>query len=138
MISVEYNIYEPDRLQRMSLEQMNADAKEATPVVIALASYKVALQNNVRFFHNPTTLSALTALDGQVDQAVKCFTDLASARHKFGPEQLVTFQKRIAASCAEANIPNSLDELKKAEGAAMDAMDAERPAGGDKSASKPN
>ena len=138
MISVEYNIYEPERLKRMSLEQMNSDAKEATPVVIALGNFKGTLQNNFRFFSNPTTSSALSALDAQVDPAVKCFTDLASARHKFDAAQLESFQELIAASCAGANIPDSLDNLKQAEAAAMSAMDAERSAGGDKNVPKPN
>ena len=133
MVGVEYNIYEPERLTRMSVEQMNSDAKEATPVLTALGNYKGALQNNVRFFHAKTTLSALSKLDEQVDRSIKCFTDLASARHKFGPKQLGEFQQIIAGSCAGANIPNSLDNLKNAEADAINAMDAEKAASSGKS-----
>lgn len=138
MISVEYNIYEPVWAKRMSLQDMNSDAKEATPVVIALGNYKGTLQNNLRFFNKPDTVAALDKLDKEVDLAVKCFTDVASARHRFGAEQLQRFRDLIATSCAGANIENSLDALKDAERTAMIAMDAERAAGGDKNVPKPD
>ena len=116
----------------MTLEDMDADAKEATPVVIALGNYKGILQNNLRFFHDPATLSALSNMDAQADIAVRCFTEVASARHNFGATGVEKFRRTIAASCAGANIPGTLDNLKVAEGEAMRTMDAERAAATDR------
>jgi hypothetical protein len=129
MISVEWNIYEPSHAKNIPLDQMNAAAREATPVVNALGNYKGALQNNLRFFEDVQTLDALGDLDAEVDRAVKCFTDVASARHQFNPQQLAAFREIIAVSCEGANNPTSLDALKTAEARAMSAMDAERARG---------
>ena len=129
MISVDYNIYEPTWAKQMSVAQMNSDSKHAGPVVIALGAYKGTMQSNIRFYNEPKTLAALTALDQQVDLAVTCFTNLASASHQFNPTQTETFRTLIATSCAGANLPPSLDALKQAEGAAIAAMEAERTAG---------
>ena len=63
MIKVEYNVYSPDAMTGMSLEQTNSDAKIAEPVVTALGKYKTTIQNNIRYFSDPSTTSALQTLE---------------------------------------------------------------------------
>ena len=126
MISVKYNIYEPVWAQKMTLQEMNADAAKAAPVVTAFGNFGAALQNNQRYFNEADTSAALSDLADKAGQAVKCFTDLASANHELSTAQVAKFRDTISTSCNGANQPPSLDALKEAEANAMNAMEAER------------
>jgi hypothetical protein len=129
MINVVHNVYQPYWVVRMSLADLNGDAKQAMPVVIAFGNYRGTLQGNARFFEKKETQDALAAMDRQVELSVKCFTDLASANHELSSDQVKDIEVLIAQSCAGANIETSLDALKGAEDAATAAMDSERRAG---------
>ena len=129
MISVDWNVYEPEWAKLMTMEQMILDSKKAEPVIIAKGNFVSALQTGQRFYKNPESIAALTALNNQADIASKCFTDIASARRKVSPHQEEKFRSAIVNSCAGANIEGSLDNLKMAEATAMIAMDKERDEG---------
>lgn len=128
MISVEWNVFEPDPAMRMSLDQMNKDARVVTPVVEAFGRYQSALQNNARFYDDPATLAALASMDQQAAASISCFANLASARNKVAPPHEKAFRELIASTCNGANLPASLNALKAAEARAMAAMEAERTA----------
>ena len=132
MVSVASNIYDPRVAIEMSAAAMSSDAQKAVPVTLALGNFKAAIQNSERFFHDPKTKDALSKLDEQAVLGVKCFTDLASAGHELDAPTLQYFREMVSSSCKDANVPSSLNDLKAAEEAAMDAMDAERSSGHEK------